>query len=346
MEFPVDTDNASEFPKSHLRDLAARLGLSDAPLLLDVRPQARFRPQFRSCWPAPCAVPLKTWPPLPQTHALCEVVVYCVYGHEVSTSAAVTLRSAGWPALKLAGGMQGGEDGVDAPEDIARWRAVVLPTQPKTGGSPVTVQQPRTSIPFGEAFRFWLKLGFISFGGPAGQIAIMHRELVEQRRWISEKRFLHALNYCMLLPGPEAQQLATYIGWLMHRTWGGVVAGVLFVLPSLFILIGLSWVYLAFGDVPLVAGLFYGIKPAVAAIVAACRVAHRQQDAQKPAPHTAAVGRGACQLCSDCCAEDRVPLGGAGRRRDGLAGRALGAWAVCGRRRACRRCCQLRPRAD
>ncbi len=131
----------------------------------------------------------------------------------------------------------------------------------------MTVQQPRVSIPFGEAFRFWLKLGFISFGGPAGQIAIMHRELVEQRRWISEKRFLHALNYCMLLPGPEAQQLATYIGWLMHRTWGGVVAGVLFVLPSLFILIGLSWVYLAWGDVPLVAGLFYGIKPAVAAIV-------------------------------------------------------------------------------
>jgi len=122
-------------------------------------------------------------------------------------------------------------------------------------------------VPFAEALRFWLKLGFISFGGPAGQIAIMHRELVEERRWISEKRFLHALNYCMLLPGPEAQQLATYIGWLMHRTWGGVVAGALFVLPSLFILIALSWVYLAFGDVPLVAGLFYGIKPAVAAIV-------------------------------------------------------------------------------
>ncbi|MFN3569142.1 MAG: chromate efflux transporter [Polaromonas sp.] len=123
------------------------------------------------------------------------------------------------------------------------------------------------SVPFAEAFRFWLKLGFISFGGPAGQIAIMHRELVEQKRWISEKRFLHALNYCMLLPGPEAQQLATYIGWLMHRTWGGVVAGALFVLPSLFILIALSWVYVAFGDVPLVAGIFYGIKPAVAAIV-------------------------------------------------------------------------------
>ncbi|MEE4896100.1 chromate efflux transporter [Pseudomonas alliivorans] len=124
-----------------------------------------------------------------------------------------------------------------------------------------------------EAFRFWLKLGFISFGGPAGQISIMHQELVERRRWISERRFLHALNYCMLLPGPEAQQLATYIGWLMHRTWGGVIAGALFVLPSLFILIALSWMYIALGDVPVVAGLFYGIKPAVTAIVV--QAAHR-----------------------------------------------------------------------
>ncbi len=115
--------------------------------------------------------------------------------------------------------------------------------------------------------RFWLLLGFISFGGPAGQIAIMHRELVEKRRWVSEKRFLHALNFCMVLPGPEAQQLATYLGWLMHRTWGGVVAGSLFFLPSLVLLIALSWVYMAFGEQPLVAGIFYGIKPAVAAIV-------------------------------------------------------------------------------
>ena len=128
-------------------------------------------------------------------------------------------------------------------------------------------------VGFMEAFRFWLKLGFISFGGPAGQIAIMHTELVERRRWINEKRFLHALNYCMLLPGPEAQQLATYIGWLMHRTWGGIVAGALFVLPSLFILIGLSWVYIRFGDVPVVAGIFYGIKPAVTALV--LHAAHR-----------------------------------------------------------------------
>jgi chromate transporter len=130
-----------------------------------------------------------------------------------------------------------------------------------------------TAVSFAEAFRFWLRLGFISFGGPAGQIAIMHSELVERRRWISELRFLHALNYCMVLPGPEAQQLATYIGWLLHRTWGGLVAGALFVLPSLFILIGLSWIYLRFGDVPLVAGLFYGIKPAVTALV--LQAAHR-----------------------------------------------------------------------
>lgn len=128
-----------------------------------------------------------------------------------------------------------------------------------------------------QAFWFWLKLGLISFGGPAGQISIMHQELVEKRRWLSERRFLHALNYCMLLPGPEAQQLATYIGWLMHRTWGGVIAGALFVLPSLLILVVLSWVYLVFGDVPLVAGIFYGIKPAVTAIVvqAAWRIGGR-----------------------------------------------------------------------
>ena len=130
---------------------------------------------------------------------------------------------------------------------------------------------------WGQAFAYWLKLGFISFGGPAGQIAIMHADLVERRRWISEKRFLHALNYCMLLPGPEAQQLATYIGWLMHRTRGGIVAGGLFVLPSLFILVALSWIYMAFGSVPAVAGVFYGIKPAVTAIVvsAAWRIGSR-----------------------------------------------------------------------
>jgi chromate transporter len=135
------------------------------------------------------------------------------------------------------------------------------------------VQVAPTFPDFWLALRFWLKLGFISFGGPAGQIAIMHQELVEKRRWISEQRFLHALNYCMVLPGPEAQQLATYIGWLLHGVRGGVVAGVLFVLPSLFMLIALSWLYIAYGQTSLVAGLFYGIKPAVTAIV--LQAAHR-----------------------------------------------------------------------
>jgi chromate transporter len=132
-------------------------------------------------------------------------------------------------------------------------------------------------VSFGEAFRFWLKLGFVSFGGPTGQIAILHEELVARRRWISEGRFLHALNYCMVLPGPEAQQLATYIGWLMHRTWGGIVAGGLFVLPSVFILIALSWIYMTYGKLPVVAGIFCGIKPAVVAIVlsAAWRIGQR-----------------------------------------------------------------------
>jgi chromate transporter len=132
-------------------------------------------------------------------------------------------------------------------------------------------------VSFAQAFMYWLKLGFISFGGPAGQISIMHHDLVEKKRWISEKRFLHALNYCMVLPGPEAQQLATYIGWLMHRTWGGMVAGVLFVLPSFFILTALAWGYMAYGSVPAVAGALDGIKPAVVAIVlfAAYRIGSR-----------------------------------------------------------------------
>jgi chromate transporter len=124
-----------------------------------------------------------------------------------------------------------------------------------------------TSVTFGEALRYWVKLGFISFGGPAGQIAIMHRDLVDRRRWISDERFLHALNYCMLLPGPEAQQLAIYIGWLLHRTAGGIVAGTFFVLPSVFILLGLSYVYAAYGNVPAITGLLAGFKPVVVAIV-------------------------------------------------------------------------------
>jgi len=122
---------------------------------------------------------------------------------------------------------------------------------------------------FGEALRFWLKLGFVSFGGPSGQIAMMHTELVEKKRWIDNARFLHALNFCMLLPGPEAQQLAIYIGWLLHKTRGGIVAGAFFVIPSIFILWALSYVYVAFGNIPWIAAIFYGLKPAVLAIVAA-----------------------------------------------------------------------------
>lgn len=120
---------------------------------------------------------------------------------------------------------------------------------------------------FREALKFWTKLGFISFGGPAGQIAIMHEYLVDKKKWISDSKFLHALNYCMILPGPEAQQFATYIGWLLHGTWGGLAAGILFVLPSMFILLGLSVVYVTFGSVPWVYAIFSGLKPAVIAIV-------------------------------------------------------------------------------
>src|ERR1700716_3499884 len=122
---------------------------------------------------------------------------------------------------------------------------------------------------FAEAFRFWLKLGFVSFGGPSGQIAMMHAEVVEKKKWLSETHFLHALNFCMLLPGPEAQQLAIYIGWLLHKTRGGVVAGALFVIPSIFILWALSYIYVAFGNIPWISAIFYGLKPAVLAIVAA-----------------------------------------------------------------------------
>ena len=143
-----------------------------------------------------------------------------------------------------------------------------MPTETLGASTPSAGPGQIEGVPFREAIRYWLKLGFVSFGGPAGQISLMHQELVERRRWIGERRFLHALNYTMVLPGPEAQQLATYIGWLLHGTWGGLVAGSLFVLPSLLLLMTLAYVYLVFGDVTVVASVLYGIKPAVTAIVA------------------------------------------------------------------------------
>ncbi len=151
------------------------------------------------------------------------------------------------------------------------WKNFPKPlASPKHGGSMKLSQSDQApAFPkFGEAVRYWLKLGCISFGGPAGQIAIMHQELVEKRRWISEEHFLHALNFCMLLPGPEAQQLATYLGWRLHGWRGGVAAGALFVLPSVFILYALSWIYMAGGHLPWLAGIFHGLLPAVIAVVA------------------------------------------------------------------------------
>ena len=154
------------------------------------------------------------------------------------------------------------------------------------------ISMPSTpQVSFTQALLFWLKLGFISFGGPAGQIAILQKELVDERRWISQARFNHALNYCMLLPGPEAQQLATYIGWLMHRTPGALIAGGLFVLPSLFILIALSWVFVVYGQVPAVASVLWGVQCAVAAIVvhALYRVASRTMPNFKENPQIAGL---------------------------------------------------------
>src|SRR5262245_38646032 len=137
--------------------------------------------------------------------------------------------------------------------------------------------EPKHGVSLREAFRVWLRVALLSFGGPAGQIAVMHRILVDEKRWISESRFLHALNYCMLLPGPEAQQLATYIGWLMHRTLGGIMAGGLFIVPGIIAIMALSYIYAAYGNVPLVVALFFGLKAAVLAIVleAVARVGKR-----------------------------------------------------------------------
>jgi chromate transporter len=132
--------------------------------------------------------------------------------------------------------------------------------------------EPDHGVPFRDAARFWVKLGFINFGGPTGQIAIMHDELVVRHRWISDRRFFHALNYCMLLPGPEAQQLAIYVGWLLHRVRGGLIAGIAFILPAFFLIMGLSWTYAVHGDVPAVVGVFSGLQAAVVGIIAAALV--------------------------------------------------------------------------
>ena len=139
--------------------------------------------------------------------------------------------------------------------------ATAADATPKMRGSP------SHGVSLREAFWTWMRVAALSFGGPAGQIAVMHRILVEEKRWVSEQRFLHALNYCMLLPGPEAQQLATYIGWLMHRTLGGIIAGGLFVVPGIIAIMGLSYVYAAWGNVPVIVALFFGLKAAVLAIV-------------------------------------------------------------------------------
>ena len=147
---------------------------------------------------------------------------------------------------------------------------------------------------FKEALRFWTKLGFISFGGPAGQVAIMHEFLVDKKKWISDSKFLHALNYCMILPGPEAQQLATYIGWMLHGTIGGLAAGILFVLPSMFILLGLSVAYVLFGNVPIVYALFDGLKPAVIAIVLLALIKIGKKSLLSPFHYVVAVAAFVC----------------------------------------------------
>jgi chromate transporter len=143
-------------------------------------------------------------------------------------------------------------------------------------------------VPFNVAARFWIKLGFINFGGPTGQIAIMHQELVERRRWISNWRFLHALNYCMLLPGPEAQQLAIYVGWLLHRVKGGILAGVAFVLPAFFLILGLSYAYVTYGDVEWVSAVFFGLRAAVIGLVAAAVIRIGQKALRNPAMYVVA----------------------------------------------------------
>lgn len=151
-----------------------------------------------------------------------------------------------------------------------------------------------TKPTFNEALRFWLKLGFISFGGPGGQIAILHEFLVEKKKWISESKFLHALNYCMLLPGPEAQQLATYMGWMLHGTKGGIAAGLLFILPSVFILFGLSTIYIHYGNLPFVFAMFDGLKPAVIAIILLALIKMSKKSLKSPLHYFIAIAAFVC----------------------------------------------------
>jgi chromate transporter len=152
-----------------------------------------------------------------------------------------------------------------------------------------TIEPPAHGVSFREATQFWIKLGFINFGGPTGQIAIMRDELVERRKWISNARFLHALNYCMLLPGPEAQQLAIYVGWLLHKVKGGIIAGVAFVVPAFFLVLGLSYVYAVYGDIPWVKGVFYGLSAAVVGIVAAAVIRIGKEALANPAMYMIAA---------------------------------------------------------
>ena len=151
------------------------------------------------------------------------------------------------------------ERGSGKPSSEHRWRASFVSIPTRSGGT-------------------WVRVALLSFGGPAGQIAVMHRILVEEKRWISEQRFLHALNYCMLLPGPEGQQLATYIGWLMHRTLGGIIAGGLFILPGIVAIMALSYVYALWGDVPVLTALFFGLKAAVLLLLSrpSCELANER----------------------------------------------------------------------
>ena len=169
-------------------------------------------------------------------------------------------------------------------------------------------------ISFGEAFRVWLRVAVLSFGGPAGQIAVMHRILVEEKNWISESRFLHALNYCMLLPGPEAQQLATYIGWLLHRTAGGIMAGGLFILPGVIAIMGLSYIYAAYGNVGFVEAVFFGLKAAVLAIVRPGRGPRRKTRVAQPGDDRARGDR----LCRDLLFQRPLPDHHHRGRRDRL----------------------------